>query len=43
LLTARSEKGFYAMVFTLSLFAAIVEQKNTRDSKASELNKEQHS
>lgn len=30
----RSEKGFYAMSFTLSLFAAIAVQKNTRDSKA---------
>lgn len=29
----RSEKGFYAMSFTLSLFAAIAVQKNTRDSK----------
>jgi uncharacterized membrane protein YiaA len=29
----RSEKGFYAMAFTLSLFAAIAVQKNTRDSK----------
>ncbi len=31
----RSEKGFYAMAFTLSLFAAIAVQKNTRDIKAS--------
>jgi len=31
---ARSEKGFYAMSFLLSLFAAIAVQKNTRDSKA---------
>ena len=30
---ARSEKGFYAMSFVLSLFAAIAVQKNTRDSK----------
>ncbi|MBN8787209.1 MAG: YiaA/YiaB family protein [Terrimonas sp.] len=30
----RSEKGFYAMSFVLSLFAAIAVQKNTRDSKA---------
>lgn len=30
----RSEKGFYAMSFLLSLFAAIAVQKNTRDSKA---------
>ena len=29
----RSEKGFYAMSFTLSLFAAIAVQKNTRDSQ----------
>lgn len=28
-----SEKGFYGMAFTLSLFAAIAVQKNTRDSK----------
>ena len=26
-----SEKGFYAMSFTLSLFAAVAVQKNTRD------------
>jgi uncharacterized membrane protein YiaA len=31
---AKSEKGFYAMAFVLSLFAAIAVQKNTRDSKA---------
>lgn len=30
---ARSEKGFYAMSFILSLFAAIAVQKNTRDMK----------
>lgn len=29
----RSEKGFYAMSFLLSLFAAIAVQKNTRDLK----------
>ncbi|QIL77587.1 MULTISPECIES: inner membrane protein YiaA [Hymenobacter] len=28
-----SEKGFYAMSFLLSLFAAIAVQKNTRDSR----------
>ncbi len=28
----RSEKGFYAISFTLSLFGAIAVQKNTRDS-----------
>lgn len=32
----KSEKGFYAMSFVLSLFAAIAVQKNTRDIKASE-------
>lgn len=30
----KSEKGFYAMAFVLSLFAAIAVQKNTRDVKA---------
>lgn len=30
---ARSEKGFYAMSFLLSLFAAIAVQKNIRDNK----------
>ena len=30
---AKSEKGFYAMSFVLSLFAAIAVQKNTRDAK----------
>jgi len=29
----KSEKGFYAMSFVLSLFAAIAVQKNTRDIK----------
>ena len=29
----RSEKGFYAMSFVLSLFSAIAVQKNTRDIK----------
>ena len=28
----RSEKGFYGMAFTLSLFAAVAVQKNIRDS-----------
>jgi uncharacterized membrane protein YiaA len=32
---AKSEKGFYAMSFVLSLFAAIAVQKNTRDMKMS--------
>ncbi len=31
-----SDKGFYAMAFALSLFAAITVQKNVRDIKASE-------
>ena len=31
----KSEKGFYAMSFVLSLFAAIAVQKNTRDIKSS--------
>jgi uncharacterized membrane protein YiaA len=30
----KSEKGFYAMSFFLSIFAAIAVQKNTRDLKA---------
>ena len=37
----KSEKGFYAMSFVLSLFAAIAVQKNTRDMKAAE--KDEHS
>ncbi len=32
----RSEKGFYTMSFTLSMFSAIAVQKNTRDSQHSE-------
>ena len=32
----RSEKGFFAMTFVLSLFSAIAVQKNTRDSGPSE-------
>ncbi|MGB0403234.1 MAG: inner membrane protein YiaA [Salibacteraceae bacterium] len=31
---ALSEKGFYGIAFTLSLFSAIAVQKNTRDAKA---------
>jgi uncharacterized membrane protein YiaA len=38
----KSEKGFYAMAFVLSLFAAIAVQKNTRDLKAAERNNEPH-
>ncbi len=33
----KSEKGFYAMSFILSLFSAIAVQKNTRDMKAAKL------
>jgi len=33
-----SEKGFYGMSFTLSLFAAIAVQKNTRDLAKAEKN-----
>lgn len=36
----KSEKGFYAMSFVLSLFAAIAVQKNTRDMKAAKKNEE---
>jgi uncharacterized membrane protein YiaA len=32
----KSEKGFYAMAFALSMFSAIAVQKNTRDMKAAE-------
>lgn len=32
----RSEKGFYAMSFTLSIFGAIAVQKNTRDLQQAE-------
>lgn len=33
---SKSEKGFYAMSFVLSLYAAIAVQKNTRDASAIE-------
>lgn len=33
---AKSEKGFYAMSFVLSMFAAIAVQKNTRDMKSAQ-------
>lgn len=36
----RSEKGFYAMSFLLSMFAAIAVQKNTRDLKLAERDEE---
>lgn len=32
----RSEKGFYGMAFTLSLFAAVAVQKNIRDTQLAE-------
>ncbi len=32
----RSEKGFYAMSFILSIFSAIAVQKNTRDARTAE-------
>jgi uncharacterized membrane protein YiaA len=38
----KSEKGFYAMSFVLSLFAAIAVQKNTRDMKARQNKEENH-
>jgi uncharacterized membrane protein YiaA len=38
-----SEKGFYGMAFTLSLFAAVVVQKNTRDIQAFEREKSEPS
>ena len=34
---AKSEKGFYAMSFVLSMFASIAVQKNTRDIKATKV------
>jgi uncharacterized membrane protein YiaA len=37
----KSEKGFYAMSFVLSLFAAIAVQKNTRDIKSSDREEKQ--
>jgi len=37
----KSEKGFYAMAFTLSMFAAIAVQKNTRDTRLSQRHDEQ--
>ena len=38
----KSEKGFYAMSFVLSIFAAIAVQKNIRDAKASQRKEEHH-
>ena len=37
---AKSEKGFYAMSFVLSMFSAIAVQKNTRDIKAAQKQEE---
>jgi len=39
----KSEKGFYAMSFILSMFAAIAVQKNTRDLNLAEKNEEEKS
>ena len=33
---SKSEKGFYAMSFVLSIFSAIAVQKNTRDMRSAE-------
>lgn len=38
----RSEKGFYGMAFTLSVFAAIAVQKNIRDSQNSKQDNTSH-
>jgi len=38
----KSEKGFYAMSFVLSLYAAIAVQKNTRDMRMAEKEEEKH-
>ena len=38
----KSEKGFYAMSFVLSIFAAIAVQKNIRDAKGSQKKEDQH-
>src|SRR6187397_934896 len=37
----KSEKGFYAMSFVLSMFSAITVQKNTRDMKLTEKDDDQ--
>ncbi|GEP93411.1 Uncharacterized membrane protein YiaA [Chitinophaga terrae (ex Kim and Jung 2007)] len=39
----KSEKGFYAMSFLLSLFSAIAVQKNTRDTKGKQTIKDRES
>ena len=38
----KSEKGFYAMSFVLSMFSAIAVQKNTRDMKLTETKDDQN-
>lgn len=38
----KSEKGFYAMAFVLSIFSAITVQKNTRDMKLFEKNEDEN-
>ena len=38
----KSEKGFYAMAFVLSMFSAITVQKNTRDMKLFERNEDEN-
>lgn len=38
----KSEKGFYAMSFVLSIFSAIAVQKNTRDMRLTERTDEQN-
>ncbi len=37
----RSEKGFYAMSFVLSIFSSIAVQKNTRDQRIADREKEE--
>ena len=39
---AKSEKGFYAMSFVLSMFSAIAVQKNTRDMKSAKIDEPRH-
>ena len=38
----KSEKGFYAMAFVLSMFSAITVQKNTRDMRLTERNDDEN-
>lgn len=38
----RSEKGFYAMSYVLSLFSAIAVQKNTRDLRLAQQGNDEH-